>query len=160
MTFGELVQESFDEYYDFKQVHDGKKMHSEDNRQVAAEATAMSYLAGGYETLCALGVATFAAVLVTLKDKFSAEKGTLILFNQAQTDDAPVELSEMETEEYEFGLTWEELTKHLVLDEIFAPIVGQALAEDDENFLVLSIFVALKMRDEMETKTETEEEDV
>jgi len=157
MTLSELMEQASEDFQDFHHLHRGDKRYSKDNERIAAEATAMSYLAGGYNVIFSLGIPIFAAVLAVLKDEFSVQEGCLGMFDKA-SEGFPDELG-LDIDEYEFSITWEELSQYLLFGDLVKPIIGKAQAEDEEAFLIWSVYCAVRLREEFYTTKKEEEED-
>ena len=157
MTLSELMEQSAEDFRDFHHLHFGDKAYSKDNERIAAEATAMSYLVGGYNVIFSLGIPIFAAVLAVLKDDFVVQEGCLGIFDKA-SEGFPDELG-LDIDEYEFSITWEELNQYLSFGDIVQPIIKKALEEDEEVFLIWSVYCAVRLREEFHTTKKEEEED-
>lgn len=156
MTLSELMEQAAEDFRDFHHVHRGDKRYSKDNERVAAEATAMSYLTGGYNVIFSLGIPIFAAVLAVLKNEFSIQDGGLGMLDKA-SEGFPEELG-IDIDEYSFSITWGELNQYLSFGNIVQPIIEKAIEEDEEAFLIWSVYVAVRLREEFYTTKKKEEE--
>jgi hypothetical protein len=157
MTLSELMEQAAEDFCDFHHIHRGDKRYSKDNERIAAEATAMSYLVGGYNVIFSLGIPIFGAVLAVLKDEFSIQDAALGMFDKA-SEGFPDELG-VDIDEYAFSMTWEELSQYLSFGELVQPIIEKAQEAGKEAFLIWSVYCAVRLRKEFYTTKKEEEED-